>query len=367
MMPGSTTRIGRRAAGARVARAASAWSGFMAASTDSGPRRPEIGLLHPRPLSALWRILVDRAKRAAARTRPVPARARPERVIAALDGLPHGFCLYDAGDRLVFANAAFRQIFQQPAERAPLGMHARAMVAESVAHGLYAGRDPEAIWAERKAFIARRTAGSFLQTFADGRLIAISHQPQPDGGWAAVYEDVTERRRAETLLHFMAHHDALTGLPNRYLFAERLDGALAALGGGGCCALLCLDLDGFKPVNDHLGHAAGDALLRQVAERLSDGLAPGDVAARLGGDEFAVLLADTTAQTALARAQGLRKILAVPYDLGTVAGVRVGASIGIACAPDHASGAQSLVERADAALYEAKRRGQPCLWSDRLR
>ena len=338
----------------------------MTASTDDRRRADGFGRARP-GLAARWLRLTKRAKRVAVLAKDALAPTMPDRVVAALHSLPQGFCLYDAGDHLVFANAAFRQIFQQPVERAPPGMHARMMIAESVAQGLYAGRDPDAIWAERSAFIARRTAGSFLQTFADGRLVAISHQPQPDGGWAAFYEDVTERRRAETLLHFMAHHDALTGLPNRYLFAERLDGALAALGNGGSCALLCLDLDGFKLVNDGLGHAVGDTLLRQVAERLRDALAPGDMAARLGGDEFAVLLADATAQTAIVWAERIRDILGAPYEFGTMSGVCVGASIGIACAPVHASGAQSLVERADAALYEAKRRRRPCLWSEALR
>ncbi|MDP4003720.1 diguanylate cyclase domain-containing protein [Methylobacterium sp. NEAU K] len=287
------------------------------------------------------------------------------RIIRALDSLPHGFCLFDATDRLLFVNDGYRRIFDQPATQVRPGMHARTLIAANIARGLKAGQDPSEIWAERRHILARRETGSLLQTLVDGRQIAITLQPQAAGGWVALYEDVTERCRAESLLRYMAHHDPLTGLPNRYLFEARLDRATAGPDSGGC-ALLCIDLDDFKPVNDRYGHAVGDALLRQMAERLRESLGERDTAARLGGDEFAVLLGDATAETALAFAQRVHGRLAEPYAVAAGQPVRVGAAIGVACAPQHASRALALVERADAAMYEAKRLGHPCLWSDAL-
>jgi diguanylate cyclase (GGDEF)-like protein len=287
------------------------------------------------------------------------------RVMRALDSLPHGFCLFDAGDRLLFANDGYRRIFGQAAEQARPGMHARTLIALIAAKGLKAERDPAQVWAERSQFLARRDPGTVLQTLTDGRQIALALQPQPGGGWLALYEDVTERRRAESLLRHKAHHDALTGLTNRYLFEARLDLATAEPSGRGC-ALLCIDLDGFKPVNDLYGHAAGDALLRQVAERLREGLGDRDTAARLGGDEFVLLLNEAPASTVLDRAQRLHERLTEPFDVDAGQPVLIGAAIGIACAPEHAREPQALVRRADAAMYQAKRLGHPCLWSDAL-
>ncbi|KAA0125036.1 diguanylate cyclase [Methylobacterium sp. P1-11] len=286
-------------------------------------------------------------------------------LVQALDSLPHGLCLFDSADRLLFVSDGFRRLFGPLANRIRLGMHTREVGAASVAGTLPADRERCGLWAARCRLRVRGTADAVVQTLPDGRQIAITLHPQAGGGWTALWEDVTERRRAESLLRYMAHHDPLTGLPNRYLFAARLDRALARRDGA-ACALLCIDLDGFKPVNDRHGHAAGDALLRQLAERLREGLGAEDVAARLGGDEFTILLGDATPASALGFARHLQARLAEPYDLGTGSPVRVGAAIGVACAPLHATRAQALAERADAAMYAAKRLGHPCLWDAAL-
>jgi diguanylate cyclase len=273
-----------------------------------------------------------------------PGRRFGPGLIRTLDSLPHGLCVFDAADRLLFVSAGFRRLCGRRAWGIRPGLHARDVAALSAIADL------------------RRGGGrSAVQTLADGRQIALTIHAQAGGGWAALVEDVTERRRAETLLRYMAHHDPLTGLPNRYLFAARLDRALMA-SGGGRCALLCIDLDGFKPVNDRHGHAVGDALLQQLGERLRQDLGADDLAARLGGDEFALLLGDAEPMRALDYARRLHARLAEPYELGAGSPIRVTAAIGIACAPLHASRAQSLAERADAAMYAAKRRGEPCLW-----
>jgi diguanylate cyclase len=286
-------------------------------------------------------------------------------IVQALDSLPHGLCLFDAADRLLFMSAGFRRLFGPQADRIRPGAHARDVAAASAAGTCRADPDPSALVAARRTLRVRGETDPVLQTLADGRQVAVTLHPQPDGGWTALWEDVTERRQAEAVMRYMAHHDPLTGLPNRSLFAARLDRALAALHRGPC-ALLCVDLDGFKPVNDRYGHAVGDTLLQQLADRIRADLGAGDVAARLGGDEFTILLGDAAPAPALSFALRLHGRLAEPYDLGAGAPIRVGASIGVACAPLHATRAPSLAERADAAMYTAKRLGHPCLWDAAL-
>ncbi|OAS24611.1 hypothetical protein A5481_12755 [Methylobacterium platani] len=184
----------------------------------------------------------------------------------------------------------------------------------------------------------------------------------PDGRalrLVGTHVDIGVRKEAEGRIAHMAAHDALTDLPNRTLFRERLRRRLAEVAGeGGSCAVLCLDLDRFKEVNDALGHLAGDALLRAVAARLQAGLGPGDSAARLGGDEFAVLVGSVAGpEAALARAQALIREIGRPVQLGGQP-TEIGASIGIAVAPAHGTDEEAIFRRADLALYKAKAEGR---------
>jgi len=177
-------------------------------------------------------------------------------------------------------------------------------------------------------------------------------------GAAAITRDISERKRAERALAHQAHHDALTDLPNRSLFQERLDTTLATLRTDGTpLALLLLDLDRFKEVNDTLGHDVGDVVLQQVADRLRGGLRAGDTIARLGGDEFAVLLPGADDATALAVATRLRAALVQPIEVNGLR-LEVGTSIGMALGPAHGRDAATLLRRADMAMYAAKRAGQ---------
>ncbi len=180
----------------------------------------------------------------------------------------------------------------------------------------------------------------------------------PDAGAVGVATDVTERfRDAERLAH-LAYHDTVTGLPNRVLVAEHLDAALArAERASVAVAVLFIDLDDFKRVNDSLGHAAGDELLRAVAERLAGEVRGTDVVARHGGDEFIVLLADLDPERCDDAVDVVaRKVLAAleaPFDVGGT-GLRVGASVGAAVAPGDGASADVLLRRADHAMYDAK-------------
>ena len=162
--------------------------------------------------------------------------------------------------------------------------------------------------------------------------------------------------RAERESDRRARHDALTGLVNRAGLAAAYQATRA--GPGAATALLYLDLDGFKTVNDTHGHAAGDRLLKQVAERLTRLARPGDIAARLGGDEFVMVCAGLVQASALEFGQRLIRALSAPYDLDDGVSETVGASVGIALAPGHGRDVDSLLAAADSALYDAKLGGK---------
>ncbi|MEP6953738.1 MAG: diguanylate cyclase, partial [Solirubrobacteraceae bacterium] len=173
--------------------------------------------------------------------------------------------------------------------------------------------------------------------------------------------DVTERRAAEAQVEHLAYHDALTGLPNRALLGEHLAHALSrATRAGTACALLYLDLDDFKLVNDSFGHAGGDELLRQVAARLDARSRAGDLLARQGGDEFLLLLADLDGDPVAAAqraADGLLEALTEPFRLSGEE-LQLGASIGLSVYPRDATDADTLLRHADAAMYQAKAAGR---------
>ena len=186
---------------------------------------------------------------------------------------------------------------------------------------------------------------------------AVTHERVPAVLFAAV--DITERKRAEAQVAYMAHHDALTGLANRVFLRSRMEEMLGRLKRGTKgLATLCIDLDNFKGVNDALGHPAGDLLLQYVARRIGETLRDGDIAARLGGDEFAVVLPDMVEPNEVsAIAQRLIKVIGAPYDIHGHQ-VLVGASIGIALAPSDGDDADKLLKNADMALYQAKGDGK---------
>lgn len=170
---------------------------------------------------------------------------------------------------------------------------------------------------------------------------------------------MVDRRRAEERIRHLAHHDALTGLPNRTLLAERLEQALArARRAGGKVAVLCLDLDRFKEVNDCHGHAAGDALLKRVAAALGQGLRETDTVARVGGDEFVILQAWAVLPDDAARLAERLIALVTGCCEGSEAGKDLGVSIGIAFFPDDGPNGETLLKRADTALYRAKAAGR---------
>ncbi|MBV9777632.1 MAG: EAL domain-containing protein [Acetobacteraceae bacterium] len=281
------------------------------------------------------------------------------RFAAALDNMPHGLAMYDAEDRLVVMNARLCETIGLPPGSVQPGMTLREVMGVCMAAGHFPGRTLDEVCAERRIVSPQTPAesASFEEVRGD-KVLAVSAQLMVGGGCVFTLEDVTERRQAEARIAHMAHHDALTGLPNRVLFRARLEDALARTRRGEAFALLCLDLDRFKSVNDTLGHAVGDALLRAVTARLRAALRGTDVLARLGGDEFAVLLpAMREPSEAADLARRLVEALSAPCE---VEGHQVlaGASVGIAVARRDGSCPDTLLKNADLALYRAKADGR---------
>jgi diguanylate cyclase (GGDEF)-like protein len=199
---------------------------------------------------------------------------------------------------------------------------------------------------------------NYRVALVDGRTIQVDYEPMVGGGWVVTHQDVTEAIRAEARISHLALHDALTDLPNRVLFQEKLAEALLRVPRGENVAVLCLDLDRFKSVNDTLGHAVGDELLTAAADRLRGCVRDSDTVARLGGDEFAIIQPfgeQPTGATSLA--SRIIDSLSAPY---TLAGheIVIGTSIGVSIAPNDGMTADQLLKNADLALYRAKSDGR---------
>jgi diguanylate cyclase (GGDEF)-like protein len=275
----------------------------------------------------------------------------------ALNNMSQGLCMFDADMRLVICNHRYASIYDLPARLTEPGTHLAEIIEHRVRTGNYTGT-PEEYRAGRLAVAAGSEERTDVIEQKTGRVIEIAHRPLPAGGWVATHEDITERRRAEARVAYLATHDGLTDLPNRVLFREKLEEALGRVSAGAGFAVHCLDLDRFKDVNDTLGHPVGDALLQEVARRLRREVRDGNVVARLGGDEFAVIQCDVRGpEAASALAQRIIQVVAEPFAFDGDE-VRVAASVGVALSPGDGVEADQLMKNADLALYRAKAEGR---------
>ena len=282
----------------------------------------------------------------------------------ALRNMSQGLCLYDGAGHLEVFNQQFCAILGiNPNDIRP-GMSIRDVLQISQAAGNYPGRDLEEVVAERHAFIARRETGTMVIELANGRLVSIMHCPMTNEGWVATFEDITDRLTADAKISHMARHDTLTGLVNRLVLEERIEQALIETARDGQSAVLCLDLDEFKRVNDTLGHPVGDGLLVAVSERLLACVREGDTVARLGGDEFAIVqLGIARPEDAKLLAERLTATIQQPF-LVDGHEIAVGVSIGVALMPTDGNTQTALLKNADIALYRAKaeERGTFCFF-----
>ena len=278
-----------------------------------------------------------------------------QRFDTAAQNMLQGLLMVGGDGNILVANRRFHELWGlSPDYIVPgtpytqLGTHLRSSVSQ---------HDLEVIGRRRADMIAQKTRSTFMWELTDGRTFAITHQPMEDG-WLATYEDITERRTAEAKIVHLAQYDALTDLPNRVLFRDALDHALAFSRRGHLLALHCLDLDQFKAVNDTLGHPIGDRLLQAVAVRLRNGVRDTDTVARLGGDEFAIVQsAIDTPREATMLASRLIEMISAPYEIDGHQ-IVVGVSIGIAYSPVDGTDADILLKDADLALYRSKLDGR---------
>jgi diguanylate cyclase (GGDEF)-like protein/PAS domain S-box-containing protein len=276
----------------------------------------------------------------------------------ALNNLTQGVCFFDGARRLILANRRYAEIYGLSTDTIRPGTTLEEIVECRVLAGTFPNMDAGEYLTWRASIAISDQPNDTVVELKTGQIISIHHRPMPDGGWVATHEEITERRQTERRLAHMARHDALTGLPNRVVFREYMEQELDRRARSDSLAVLCLDLDHFKYVNDTLGHAAGDALLCAVAERLTKNVRSEDIVVRLGGDEFAIVQigVDQPGQ-ATALAMRLIEILSQPFALQDHR-VAIGTSVGIAFSPANEADADTLLKHADMALYRAKASGR---------
>ncbi|MEH2606089.1 diguanylate cyclase (GGDEF)-like protein [Bradyrhizobium sp. AZCC 1588] len=275
----------------------------------------------------------------------------------AVNNIPQGLVLYDASARIIICNQPYLDMFGLSPDVAKPGCTMQRLIAHRKETGSFDG-DIDAFC---NAIIQKVSLGKATRQLTEapgGRAIEIINRPLKGGGWVATIEDITERKRAEEKIAHLAHYDGLTDLPNRILLRERLEHSLAAIRPGEQLAVLYIDIDEFKSVNDALGHPIGDELLKGVADRLRGCLRETDVAARLGGDEFAVIqmpIKDRSETTRLV--DEIHSAIRQPFEcMGHL--ITTDASIGIALTPSDGVDLDQLLRNADLALYGAKGDGR---------
>jgi diguanylate cyclase (GGDEF)-like protein len=271
----------------------------------------------------------------------------------ALNNMPHGLCMFDAERRLVVSNRRLVDILGIPDGRDRRGQTVRELCLDCVEAGTILRSEADALADDIEMRLKGGDTRGFTLLKQDGRTLNLTFQSMANGGSVVLIEDITERKSAEARISHLARYDSLTGLPNRMFLREQMEKALAAAGAN-ACAVMFVDLDQFKHVNDTLGHPRGDLLLRAVADRLRRLVRATDIVARFGGDEFVILqtpIAGSEDAAALAR-----RIVASLSDTYEIDGhqVVIGASIGIAMSPRDATGPDHLLKIADMALYWAK-------------
>ncbi|WP_246152430.1 bifunctional diguanylate cyclase/phosphodiesterase [Sphingomonas montanisoli] len=284
--------------------------------------------------------------------------ALTEKLDAALTNMHQGLALFDREERVALVNARFRMMYRLDPDLPLEGLSFSDFMRTSLLARGNVIVDQQRIEAGRgwlRACLAQPGGGGSVTTnFDDGGVVDISYQALPEGGFVATFEDVSERHRSEARIAHMAMHDDLTGLPNRTNFNGQVDDALRrAEAGHSKVALVVIDLDGFKEINDTYGHATGDRILGSLGHRMSAMLGDGQVFARFGGDEFAASYSfdDETELTTFL--DQLRQVLDTPVEANGLE-IKPSACLGVALFPDDGSDREQVLSNADLAMYRAK-------------
>ena len=278
-----------------------------------------------------------------------------QRLDTAVNNMTQGLLLFDSSQRLIICNRRYLDMYGLSAEIIKPGCSFRDVVSHRKQTGSFTG-DVDQYVARVLRDIAHRNA--MIITTPDGRSVQVVNEPLADGGWVATHEDVTEQRRAEERITHLAHYDALTDLPNRTLFHEQLKRELAHAAPERQLAVLYIDIDEFKSINDSLGHMIGDELLKSVAVSLRACVRETDFVARLGGDEFAIVQTGVNGPNDVTElVHRMYDAIRTPYEcLGHQ--VTTDASIGIALAPRDGADLDQILKNADLAMYAAKAAGR---------
>jgi diguanylate cyclase (GGDEF)-like protein len=286
----------------------------------------------------------------------------------ALNNMPHGLCMFAADGRLAVMNHRFSEMMNLSDDLVHRGARAADIVSACVSAGSISTVSGRMIFSE----IENSQARDIVTTDPDvarGRSLSWTFQPMAGGGAVVLLEDITERRNAEARISHLARFDELTALPNRLNFRDEIERLLAVPHDAEqLSALLFVDLDQFKQVNDTLGHPCGDQLLCAVADRLREMLRPEDFVARFGGDEFVVFQQNIKSnEDAAGLARRIVDHLSERYKIDNHL-VEIGASVGIAMTSPAGVSADTLLKNADMALYRAKAdgRGTFCFFRDEM-
>jgi diguanylate cyclase (GGDEF)-like protein len=300
------------------------------------------------------------------RNRSLPGKVLPfpqvaERYRELLDtvfnNLSQGIAMFDRESRLLFCNRRFLEMYGLSKTITKAGITLLDLLNHCKQSGTFP-QQPEDYISQIWESVAAGKAFSNTLTLRDGRVFSIVHKCVGDGACLSTHEDITERQQAEAQIVHLARHDALTDLPNRVLLRETLEHELKRVKRGECLAVMCLDLDHFKSINDTLGHPIGDELLKRVADRLRGCTREPDTVARLGGDEFAIIMTQLhEPKDAIVLSRRVLESISRSFQIDGHE-VVTNISIGISIAPIDGIDPDTLLKNADMALYGAKSDGR---------